>query len=98
VPKGVSLGAAHIVTVPENLSLPPLHDPALTLPEGVLAEFRLYAGDELPLVMTRRLFKTNDVFRLVSGFMAFDWQIELVSRVRIKSVELASTMKELQGV
>jgi hypothetical protein len=48
--------------------------------------------------MERDIEKPTDIFRLPSGFRAFDWQIELIGRVRIDSVELASTMKELQGV
>jgi hypothetical protein len=42
--------------------------------------------------------QARDVFRLPSGFMAFGWQIEVVSRVPIFSIELASTMKELKSV
>jgi hypothetical protein len=48
--------------------------------------------------MTKVLDQDRMIFRLPGGLKAFCWQFEIVSRVPIFSVELASTMKELQGV
>jgi hypothetical protein len=48
--------------------------------------------------MTTNLTGARDIFRLPSGFKVFDWQFEIVSRVPIFSVEVASTMKELARV
>jgi hypothetical protein len=86
-------------------------DPSLVLPAGVNAVFKLYAGpdpddvgedpnslDSARLVLTRNLTKSREIFRLPSGFKAFEWQCEIVSRAAIYSIELASTMKELKGV
>lgn len=96
-PAPISLGAAHVTSSPRvDDVLPP--DPSGVLPDGVLARFRIFSGPDLVLIMERDIEKPTDVFRLPSGFRAFDWQIELISRVRINGVELASTMKELQGV
>jgi hypothetical protein len=97
-PAPISLGAAH-VTVSKRVddSFVP-NDNSELLPDEVRARFRIYAGPEPTLIMERDIVKPTDIFRLPSGFRAFDWQIELIGRVRIDSVELASTMKELQGV
>jgi hypothetical protein len=96
-PQPISLGAAHVTSSRRvDDVLPP--DPSGLLPDGVRARFRIYAGQDMTLIMERDIEKPTDIFRLPSGFRAFDWQIELIGRVRIDSVELASTMKELQGV
>lgn len=96
-PAPISLGAAHVTSSRRvDDVLPP--DPSGLLPDGVRARFRIYSGPDLVLIMERDIEKPTDIFRLPSGFRAFDWQIELIGRVRIDSVELASTMKELQGV
>jgi len=96
-PQPISLGAVHVTSSRRvDDVLPP--DPSGLLPDGVRARFRVYAGQDMTLIMERDIEKPTDIFRLPSGFRAFDWQIELIGRVRIDSVELASTMKELQGV
>jgi len=96
-PAPASFGAVKVVSSRRvDDPLPP--DPSGILPDGVRARFRIYAGSDFTLVMERDLQKPSDLFRLPSGFRAYDWQIELTSRVRIDSVEIASTMKELQGV
>lgn len=101
-PKPLSLGAVHTVADRSIRNvLPPQEactDPSLVLPPGVNAQFRIYAGPDLVFVMLRNLTKPTEIFRLPSGFEAFEWQIELVSRVRFDSVELATTMKALAGV
>jgi hypothetical protein len=86
-------------------------DSSLVLPVGVNAVFKLYAGpdpdevgedpnsaDAARLVLTKNLTRSREIFRLPSGFKAFEWQCEIVSRVQLTSIELASTMKELKGV
>lgn len=96
-PMPISIGAVHVTSSRRvDDVLPP--DPTGLLPDGVNARFKIYAGVEFTLIMQRDIEKPTDIFRVPSGFRAFDWQIELISRVRIDSVELASTMKELQGV
>ena len=97
-PAPVSIGAVHVTSsrrVDDN-TLPP--DPGGVLPDGVRVRFRIYAGSDFTLVMERDIQKPTDIFRLPSGFRAFDWQVEIIGRVRVDSIELASTMKELQGV
>jgi hypothetical protein len=91
-PAPISLGACHI-----SMKLPD-REVASDLPEGVNARFSIFAGPELTLVMTRDLTKATEIFRLPSGFKAFDWQFAVHSHARIDHIELASTMKELQGV
>lgn len=103
-----SLGAVQIsidpaiLTPPPPVVVPPLDngDLTLVLPAGINAIFRLYAGpgEVQVLVHTQNLAKPREVFRLPSGFKAFDWQCEIVSRVPIHSIEMGSTMKELSGV
>ncbi len=106
-PKPISLGACQIsldpaVTDPAPISNPvPLGngDPTLVLPAGVNAICNIYAGpDGEHLVMTQQLTEPRVIFRLPSGFKAFDWQIEIVSRVGVRSIELATTMSELGRV
>jgi hypothetical protein len=96
-PAPISLGAVHVTSSPRVDDAMP-SDPSGLLPDGVHARFRIFSGPALTLIMERDIQKSTDIFRLPSGFRAFDWQIELIGRVRIDSVELASTMKELQGV
>jgi len=97
-----TLGACQ-VTLDQSVTnpAPPGHVmPAtdLVLPDGVNALCRVFAGDKLQLVLEQKLTKPTMIFRLPSGFKSFAYQFELVSRVPISSVELASTMKELKGV
>jgi hypothetical protein len=103
-PAPINVGAIQIsldptVHNPPSGAPPPLDngDSSMVLPEGVNALFRLYIGPGY-LKMTRHLTKTREIFRAPSGFKAFNWQFEVVSRVKIHSVELATTMKELRGV
>jgi hypothetical protein len=44
------------------------------------------------------LDEPRTIFRLPSGLKAFNWQFEIVARVPVHSVELASTMRELKTV
>lgn len=107
LPAPTSLGACQISlataveTPPGSDALPPLDnaDASLDLPAGVNAIFRLYAGPEgKTLVITKVLDKARMIFRLPSGRKVFNWQCEIVGRVAVHSIELASTMKELGQV
>lgn len=78
---------------------PPIPPAGLDLPAGVNALFNLYAGPNgLHKVMTRNLVKSREIFRLPSGFKAFDWQCEIIADVPVYSIELATTMRELKKV
>lgn len=72
-------------------------DPALLLPDGVMAIFRLFIDDGVK-VFERALFRPREIFRMPSGFKTFDFQFEIVGRTPVFKVELASTMKELRNV
>jgi hypothetical protein len=50
------------------------------------------------LRFTRELRSSGEIMKLPSGFKATYWQIEIEARVRIKSVEIATTAKELISV
>lgn len=67
------------------------------LPLDVKGVVKVYA--DRVLVFTRNLpTLTGDLMRLPSGFKASIWQVEVTGRVRIDSIEMASTVKELQSV
>jgi hypothetical protein len=102
----VSLGACQISCDPA-VEAPAPHDvvppPAsgmdsLVLPPGINALFRLFCGPSQQLVHEQWLQQTRSIFRFPSGRKAFNWQFEIIARVPIHSVELASTMRELKGV
>jgi hypothetical protein len=57
---------------------------------------RVYADGTLRF--TRELRESGQMFRLPSGFKATFWQIEIEARVRIDSVEIATTARELSSV
>jgi hypothetical protein len=83
------------------IAAPPLdgNDLSLSLPDGVNATFRVFAiSGETRHEYTRELKKRIEIFRLPSGFLSFDWQAEIVSRVPLYSIEFASTMRELKTV
>jgi len=107
VPNPISLGACQIALDAAVTVAPPSPntqtlgngDSTLVLPAGVNAVFNLYVGpDGAHKVFTRNLRNTREIFRLPSGFKAFNWQVEIVARVPIHSIELATTMRELTGV
>lgn len=105
LPAPTSLGACHISLDPSIVDPPPPTPPldngdaTLDLPDGYNAVFRLFAGPNGEhLIMTKNLLQPREIFRLPSGFKVFDWQCEIVARVPVLSIELASTMKELKGV
>ena len=71
----------------------------MNLPPGINALFRLFAGPEgKNLVHEQFLQQPREIFRLPSGRKVFCYQFEILSRVPVHSVELASTMRELKKV
>jgi len=67
-------------------------------PEGV-ADFgtlRIYADDRL--VSTRPLVKSGQMIRMPSGFRADFWQLEIVTRVVISNIQMATSARELADV
>lgn len=105
LPAPTTLGACQISLDPVPVtstravsSYPASYVPWVDLPEGVNAMFRLYGGpgDALDLMFTRYLTKPLEIFRLPSGVKSFNWQFDIMSRVPLHSVQLASTMKELR--
>ena len=54
---------------------------------------RLYADGRL--VFTRELFKSGELWKLPSGFMADFWQYEIETRVKVLNIQIASSAKEL---
>lgn len=103
----VSLGACQISLDPavaqpapaDVVASPPAHAPHLDdLPAGVNALFRMFVGPSQELVHEQQLLQPRCIFRLPSGRKAFNWQFEILARVPVHSVELASTMRELKGV
>jgi hypothetical protein len=104
-PLPLSLGAAQVELDPQVLDPPPTGappldngDPSMQLPAGINAQFRYYAGPKLVLIMTRNLTKQMEIFRLPKGFKAFDHQAEIVARVPVSSIQLATTLEELKTV
>ncbi len=57
---------------------------------------RAYANGTL--VMTRELRTTGELWKLPSGFKADFWQFEIEGRVRVLSLQVATSAKELAGV
>ena len=106
-PAPISLGAVQIASAPAMETPPPIPntaqtltngDPTLVLPAGVNAVFNVYTGANNTLIFSRNLLKNREIFRLPSGFKAFDWQFEIVAQVPIHSIEVGSTMRDLKGV
>lgn len=65
------------------------------LAEDQYGLLRLYADDRL--VMTYELRESGELIRPPSGFKAEYWQLEIEARVEVSQLQLASTVKELQG-
>jgi hypothetical protein len=101
MPAPVSLGACQISADPSIADPPPplsIANPEQPpLPPGINALFRLFVGPAgKTQILEQYLYNAREIFRLPSGRKAFNWQFEIVARVPIHSVELASTMRELQ--
>ena len=103
-PMPLSLGAVQVELDPEVWTPPPLTplhpldngDVTINLPTGINAQFRYYAGPGLSLMMSRNLTQQMEIFRLPNGFKCFDHQFEVVSRVPISSIQVATTLGELK--
>lgn len=63
-------------------------------PDTDFGTFKLYADGRL--VYTRELDRSGELFRLPSGFKADFWQFSLEVKVRVLSVQLATSVKELR--
>lgn len=77
----------------------PTQNPARDTSEGQIMTadkygiVRIYADDTL--IMTRELRASGELMRLPSGFKADYWQIGLETLVKVNSVQLATSVKEL---
>jgi hypothetical protein len=81
----------HDFTTPQNFDLDQEFDPATQL-----AVVRIYADNKL--VSAQEVRKSGDLHRLPSGFKAEFWQIEIEAAVRVKSFQMATSVKELSVV
>lgn len=79
-----------------NLAPVPNYDLDQDLVDDQYGLVRLFADDRH--VMTRELRRSGEMFRPPSGFKAEFWQFEIEFRVKILSVHLAGSPKELQNV
>ena len=70
--------------------------PVQTLAADQYGLVRVYADGRL--VMTRELRTDGEFMRLPAGFKATYWQIEIEARVKVTSIEFATTAKELANV
>lgn len=67
------------------------------LPLNVTGQLKLYADRNL--VWTRNFSSvTGELMRLPSGYKAEIYQLEVIGRVRVDSVQMATSVKELQAV
>lgn len=70
--------------------------PVQTLAADQYGLVRVYADGRL--IMTRELRTDGEFMRLPSGFKATYWQIEIEARIKVTSIEFATTAKELANV
>lgn len=95
----LNLGAIKVMFVPSTfvaLNDSENTDLVQTLDAGQYGLLRVYADGVH--VYTKELRTSGQVFRLPSGFKAQYWQFEVNARVSVRSIEIASTVKELAGV
>lgn len=102
-PKPTNYAALKIYfdAIPENSQSSNVDPWALTslalLPVDVTGQLKLYA--DRVLVWTRNFASvTAELMRLPSGYKAEIFQLEIVARVRVDSVQLATNVKDLQTV
>jgi hypothetical protein len=83
---------------PDSPTLNPVRNTGLvqTLAADQWGLVRVYADGNL--VMTRELRTDGEFMRLPSGFKASTYQVEIEARVKIISVEMATSAKELLNV
>jgi hypothetical protein len=66
---------------------------------GIIKTFVDYDGTgNLTLIDAREIRGSGEILRLVSGFKAEQWQWQILGRVNISNVQIASTPKELGTV
>ncbi len=85
-------------TFPDSPTLNPVRNTNLeqTLQPDQWGLVRVYADDRL--VMCRELRVDGEFMRLPSGFKAATYQVEIEARVRVISVEMSTSAKELINV
>lgn len=66
------------------------------LAPNIYGTVKVYADGRL--ILTRNLLTSGEQIRLPSGFKAQFWQIEFEARVKIYSVQMATSAKELRSV
>jgi hypothetical protein len=67
-----------------------------TLDTGQYGILRVYADGVL--VTTREIVKSGELLRVLSGFMAEEWQFEITTRVLISNIQVGTSVKELASV
>jgi hypothetical protein len=55
-------------------------------------------ADGTVVAMDREITKSGQLMRASSGFKADFWQLKLTSTVKLKSVQMANSVKELNSV
>lgn len=80
-----------VFNTPQNFDLNQVFDPATQY-----AVIRVYADGKL--VSAREIRSPGELHRLPSGYKASFWQIEIEARVKFKSFQMATSVKELQVV
>ncbi len=82
---------------PTRLTLAP-SDPfwQATLPADRYGYIFVYAGGNL--VTVREIRKPQEVLRINSGFKHETWQVRVVSRVKISTIQIGTTVKGMANV
>lgn len=78
-------------TGPANFALDQVFDP-----DTQLAIVRIYADNRL--ILAHEVRKSGELHRMPSGFKADFWQIEIEAIVKVKSFQMATSVKELSVV
>lgn len=78
-------------TGPANFALDQVFDP-----DTQLAIVRIYADNRL--ILAHEVRKSGELHRMPSGFKAEFWQIEIEAIVKVKSFQMATSVKELSVV
>lgn len=56
-----------------------------------------HSGD-MVLVMAREIRRNGQIFRLPSGFKAENWQVEIMGRILVSNIQLATSVAELAKI
>jgi len=89
-----------------NPNIQPAYDPSWdTLQDGQWGIVKVWADPDdgthagnMVLVMARELRKNGQVMRVPDGFKAENWQIEIMARVVISNIQVATSVQELGQV